>query len=87
MRIKSLHPSTGWRAVYPHEGSTRIAPVVFFAMLEEDVGAVVPLVPDDHDFATELVPAERLGSYALLGPDDPQPEPEWLKQLAERSKR
>lgn len=85
MRIKSLHPSNGWRAVYPNEGSTRVAQVVFFAMLEEDVGCVIPLVVDDHDFGTELVPAERLGHYALLGPDEIA-EPEWIKQLMDREK-
>jgi len=83
VRIKSLHPSQGWRAVYSNNGSPRIAQVVFFALIEEDVGCVVPLVVDHHDFGTELVPAERLGHYALLGPDEAA-EPEWINQLAKR---
>jgi hypothetical protein len=84
MRIKSLHPSDGWRAVYPNGGTARIAQVVFFAMVEEDVGCVVPLVVDDHDFGTELVIAERLGHYALLGPGE-DVDPDWVKQLTERA--
>lgn len=98
MRIKSLHPAAGWRAVYVvANGEARIAPVVFFALIEViDVGfpreessvsmRVVPLVADDHDFARELVAADVLGSYALLGPDEIA-EPGWIKQLTKRTKR
>ena len=86
MRIKSLHPAQGWRAVYASDGPVRIAQVVFFAMVEEDVSCAIPMVADDHDFAIELVPAERLGKYALLGPDE-ELDQQWLQQLAERHKR
>jgi hypothetical protein len=84
MRIKTLHPANGWRACYPREGGVRIAQIVFFAIVEDHLPGkerIVPLVPDDHDYAQELVPAERLGHYALLGPDE-EADQAWLKELA-----
>lgn len=79
IRIKSLYPAPGWRAVYPNASNTRIANVVFFALFEDAFGAL-PMVLDDHDFGTRLVSADILGHYALLGPDE-EPNPEWLREL------
>lgn len=94
MPIKSMHPAPGWRAAFVLKGGeVRIAPVAFFAHAEtveaprygQDTPGkihteIIPLVANDHDFATSLVPADELGPYALLGPGD-EVEKHWLDEL------
>lgn len=91
MKYESLHPATGWTAVFFDGETILTTPVVFFAVCDEleyklgttNVPAVWPLVPDHHGYrAGALVPAPIMEGFVGLASPGEDIDPKAWKRAA-----